>query len=155
MEMPKPGEKQGKLKRMMGEWVGEERLHPSPFAQHGGVATGRVRNKLALDGFAIIQDYEQERNGVANFTGHGIFTWNQEEQCYMLYWFDSMGMPPSLFRGTFENEILTLTSKNAHGLTRAVFDFGKDSTYRYMMEMSPDGNQWTAFMEGHYARKGF
>jgi hypothetical protein len=154
MNMPKPGEQHLKLRRLMGEWVGEEHLHPSPWDQKGGVATGRIHNRLALEGFAVIQDYEQERNGGVTFLGHGIFTWDPGEKCYILYWFDSLGLSPNLFKGTFDKEILTLTSKSEQGQTRAVFDFGKDSTYRYSMEVSPDGSQWVTFMDGHYARSG-
>jgi hypothetical protein len=153
MEMPKPGDAHRKLRLLLGEWIGEEQLHPSPWDRMGGVATGKVINRLALDGFAVIQEYLQERTGRNNFIGHGIFTWNESEHCYELWWFDSMGMPPSHFRGAFDDDILTLTSKNSQGQMRAVFDFSKGSTYRYTMEVSSDGSQWSPFMDGRYARK--
>ena len=68
--------------------------HPSI---RSGAATGRVRNRLALDGFAVVQDYEQERDGGIHFRGHGVFRWDPEERSYTLHWFDSLGLPPANF----------------------------------------------------------
>jgi hypothetical protein len=137
---------------MAGEWVGDEKIHPSPWDPNGGSAIGRVHNRLALEGFAVIQDYEQERDGRVNFAGHGIFRWDPLEQCYILYWFDSMGMPPNIFKGTFDARVLKLVSKNGQGHSRAVFDFSKENQYDYRMEVSPDGTQWYLFMNGIYRR---
>jgi len=154
MGMPKPGEPHIKLKLLAGEWNGEEQIKPSPFDPKGGVAIGQVKNRLALDGFVVIQDYEQERDGRVNFHGHGIFTWDQTEQCYVLYWFDSMGMPPDRFKGSFENKVLTLVNKGMQGHFRAVFDFNLESGYLYRMDVSPDGTNWSNFIEGKYTRVG-
>lgn len=142
-----------KIKRIAGTWVGEERIHPSPWDPKGGIAIGRVQNRLALDSFAVVQDYEQERNGEVNFRGHGVFTWNQSERCYALYWFDSMGFPPNVFKENFENDVLTLSTKDLKGHSRAIFDFSSDGSYKYRMDVSQDANQWYTFMEGTYERK--
>lgn len=72
---------------------------------------GRVRKRLALDGFAVVQDYEQERNGSVNYRGHGIFIYDAAQECYVLHWLDSLGMPPNEFRGGFEGDVLTLTGQ--------------------------------------------
>ena len=63
MEMPKPGSPHQKLQRLSGKWTGEEKMHPSPWDPKGGAATGRILNRLSLDGFVVVQDYEQERSG--------------------------------------------------------------------------------------------
>jgi hypothetical protein len=39
------------------------------------------------------------------------------------------------------------------GLSRIVWDFSQAGRYRFMMEVSPDGQQWLTFMEGDYARQ--
>jgi hypothetical protein len=153
MEMPRPTDAHRRLHRIAGNWVGEEKMHPSPWDPKGGMAVGRVHNRIALDGFVVIQDYEQERNGLVTFRGHGIFTWHEAEQCYALYWFDSMGVPPNIFKGGFENNILTLTSMGAQGYTRSVFDFTQEKRYQFRMEVSPDGKQWHSFTDGTYERK--
>ena len=47
-------------------------MHPSQWDPKGGVAIGRTKSRLALNGFALISDYEQKRDGVVTFTGHGV-----------------------------------------------------------------------------------
>jgi hypothetical protein len=153
MEMPKPSTAHKKLERIVGTWIGDEKMLPSPWDPKGGPAIGRVYNRIAIDGFAVVQDYEQERNGVVTFRGHGVFTWNEPEKCYILYWFDSGGYPPNLFKGTFDKNVLTVTSSNAGGHTRAVFDFNAPNSYKYTMEVSQDAKQWQTFVDATYKLK--
>jgi hypothetical protein len=153
MAMPKPTEPHHKLQRIVGVWIGEEIIHPSPWDPHGGKAIGRVTNQSSLDGFVVVQEYEQERNGGVNYRGHAVFTWNAQEQCYILYWFDSMGLPPNIMKGNFVNHILTLTNENPQGQSQAVFDFSKEKEYKYRMDVSQDGKHWRTFMEGVYEKQ--
>ena len=153
MEMPKPGEPHRRLAKIVGNWKGEEKLAPSPWDPVGGSAIGRVHNRAALDGFAVIQDYEQERNGAVNFRGHGVFTWDSAQNNYLLTWFDSMGTPPNEFRGNFENDILSLTNKGPMGLSRCSFDFREPNGYRFTMEVSEDGKQWITFVDARYRKE--
>lgn len=151
MEMPKPTDAHRKLQKLVGNWHGEERIFPSPWDSQGGTAIGRVQNRLALDGFVVVQDYEQERGGSVNLRGHGVFSWEATEQCYVMHWWDSMGMPPNVFRGNFQGDVLILTSKDQHGHSRATFDYHEQDRYSFKMEVSQDGNQWYTFMEGSYS----
>lgn len=153
MDMPKPTDAHMRLQRIAGNWIGEEKIHPSPWDPHGGTAIGSVHNRVALDGFVVVQDYAHERDGRVVFRGHGVFTWNEAEQCYVLYWFDSMGVPPNIFKGHFENDVLTMTSKDLQGHSRVLFDFTRDGRYTYRMEVSQDGNQWYLFTEASYDKK--
>jgi len=153
MLMPKTTEAHRRLEKLVGDWVGEETVHPSPFDPKGGPAVGRVSNRLALEGFAVVQDYEQERNGAITFRGHGVFRFDAAEAVYTLHWFDSMGMAPNLFRGSFENEVLSLTCREAEGHSRGIFDFREPGHYSFQMEVSPDGKQWFPSLEGRYARR--
>jgi hypothetical protein len=153
MDMPRPTEAHRKLERIVGRWIGEERLHPSPWDAAGGTALGRVDNRLALDGFVVVQEYEQERNGAITFRGHGVVSWDATQQCYVMHWFDSMGMPPNVFRGSFDGGVLLLTGKDQQGQSRVTFDFSRDGEYTFRMEVSPDGSQWLTFMEGAYTRQ--
>lgn len=153
MEMPRPGPGHSRLNRLAGTWDGEERMHPSPWNPVGGSATAVVTNTLALDGFAVVQDYEQRRGGDISLRGHAVVRYDEFGARYAMYWFDSMGTPPAVFEGTFEGDVLDLSTSYPGGEMRARFVFRDDTAYDYTMELSADGAQWTPFMDGHYRRR--
>jgi hypothetical protein len=154
MDMPQPTAAHRQLAALVGDWVGEEKMFPSPGDPKGGTATGRVHNRLALDGLVVVQDYEQERGGAVNFRGHGIFAWDAEQQRHMLYWFDSVAQTPNLFQGNFEGNALVVTSASTQGHVKATFELLPPDRYRYRMDVSGDGQSWAPMMEGHYRRQG-
>jgi hypothetical protein len=141
------------LSILVGEWTGDEQILPGPFDPIGGPARGRAQNRLGLDGFAIIQDYEQERKGSVNFRGHGVFRWDAQEKCVMLHWFDSLGFAPATFRGSLVGAVLTLTVKQGQGFTRAVWDLSQTGRQAYRQEVSGDGTNWMPFMTAEYRRQ--
>jgi hypothetical protein len=154
MKMPKPTPAHKKLHKLAGKWSGKEKLSPSPFDAKGGTAKGRVDNRVILDGFAVAQSYQQKRGGKNTFSGHGIFRYDADANEYQMLWVDNFGMAPSTFRGTFEKNVLTLSSQTSQGISRCTFDLSKKRRYRFNMEVSPDGNQWFPFMSGDYSQKG-
>lgn len=153
MDMPQPTDKHRHLERLTGTWRGQEKMHPSPWDPKGSTAEGRTQTRLALGGFAAIGDYEQRRGGQVTFSGHSVFTYNQQAQCYELYWFDCMGMPADVFRGEFTGERLVMTCQNSMGNWRLTYDFGKDRKLTTKMESSTDGKAWSVLMDGVYARE--
>jgi hypothetical protein len=153
MDMPILTPAHQALAILEGTWLGQEKIHPSPFAPGGATAIGRVANRRALDGFAVIQDYEQETDGKVNFRGHGVFQWDAGKSEYVLYWFDSFGLPPSEFRGTLAEGVLRLEAPAPQGFARATFDFSHGNHYHYLLEVSPDGQQWFPSVEGRYDRQ--
>ncbi len=155
MEMPKPNENHAQLHRFAGRWFGEEKISPSPWDPVGGVATGRIENRVDLDGFVVVQDYVQEREGSVSFRGHGVFSWNSLQECYFMHWFDSMGTPVNEYKGHFDGNVLTVTCDMPQGgKSRAVFEVLEDGKYRFKMEITQDGEQWATFMQGLYSREG-
>lgn len=155
MEMPRVTDAHRKLEKLVGNWVGEEKISPSPFDPKGGTSIGRVTNRAALDGFAVVQDYEQERDGKISFRGHGVFCYKPRENQYYMYWFDSMGMGPNDYRGSFDGDVLTLnyTSQIGMGHGRAIFDLREANRYTFRLDVSPDSKTWHTFLEGKYTRK--
>lgn len=153
MEMPKPGPRHRALERLAGTWTGDETISPSPWDPAGGPAVARVKNVIAIDGFALVQDYEQERAGSVTYRGHGVLRFDAASGQYVFHWFDSMGMPPSEFRGTFDGDTLALASQGPMGHARASWKVAADR-YDYAMEVSPDGATWHPFLAGTYRRHG-
>ena len=153
MDLPKPTIEHQKLQRLVGEWFGDEFIHPSPMDPKGGKAAGHIRNRYALDGFVLFHDYEQERNSRPVFRGHGVITWNQAEQCYFMYWFHSSGLPPSFFKGTLINDIMILNTEDTKTKVRISWNFQRDRQYASRIETSQDGEEWSIFVNGTYIRK--
>ncbi len=152
MEMPTPSAGHRKLEKIAGSWEGEEKLYPSPWDPKGGTATGRIKSRVAVDGFALLNDYEQERDGAINFTGHGVFTYNPKEDSYMLVWVDCMGAPPEIFKGNFEGDILHLAHGGPGMHVRLTYDLSEPGYLCTSMEMSPDGNTWNRFFDARLRR---
>ena len=155
MEMPKPSEEHHRLARLSGRWVGEEILHPSPWDPDGGRAKGRMRGRMALGGFHLILEYEQERDGKTTFEGHGVLGWDPDEKKYTLHWFDSHGaVEGSPATGTWEGNVLSLERESRkQGLGRQVYD-ATDDELRFRLEHSRNGREWKPFLEGTYKRLG-
>ena len=127
-------------------------MYPSQWDPKGGVAHGRNKHSLALGGFALISDYEQERDGAITFTGHGVFTYDPKEDRYSLHWFDCMGSPPEVFAGKFDGERLILAHGGPGMHARMTYDLSSPGAFKGMMEMSPDGKEWKVLFDAVYKR---
>jgi hypothetical protein len=153
MDMPKPTADHRRLEKLAGNWRGEETMHPSAWDPEGGVAQGTTRSRVALDGFAVIGDYEQTRDGKVTYSGHAVYTFDPRAKEVVLHWFDSMGMGVDVFRGAWQGERLTLQSQNPMGHWRMTNDYSKPGTMTSRMESSQDGKSWTPLFDGSYTRE--
>lgn len=153
MEMPKPTAEHRKLEKIAGDWEGEEKMSPSPWDPKGGTALGRIKSRMAVGGFALINDYEQERDGKITFSGHGVFTYDLKEQLYTLTWFDCMGVPPEVFKGRFEGEVLRLSHGGPGMHVRLTYDLSETGHLSTSMEMAQDGVNWTKLFDARLVRK--
>ncbi len=153
MEMPKLTSHHRKLEKLVGRWNGVETMHPSQWDPKGGSALGRNDYRLALNGFALISDYEQEREEVITFRGHGVMTYDPNESRYVLHWFDSLGSPPEVFTGNFDGDVLTLAHGGPGMHARLTYDLTRPRTLGARMDMSPDGEEWATFFECDYERQ--
>jgi len=152
MEMPKPTPGHLRLEALAGHWEGEETMHPSQWDPEGGIAAGRTRSRFALNGFALISDYEQERDGVITFTGHGVWSFEPREDLYALHWFDCMGSPPEVFQGHFDGDVLTMAHGGPGQHVRMTHDLTDPQQLLWKMEMSQDGETWSTLVDGRYER---
>ena len=152
MDMPKPSPGHLLLEKLAGFWEGEETMHPSQWDPKGGVAIGRNKHVVALGGFALFADYEQERDGAITFSGHGVYTYDPKEDRFTLHWFDSLGSPPEVFVGRFEGDILTLSHGGPGMHARMTYDLSHPGTMRGKMEMAKDGKDWKVLFEATYRR---
>lgn len=153
MNLPAPTEHHRRLFCFAGEWDGEETLrdHSSPAAESR--LLGRSTARVALEGLAVVADYEQVRDGCVVFRGHGLFTYDSEGAEYLLHWFDGAGGVLRTFSGDFLGDVLTVSHAGPVLQVRLSCDFGEPGHIRSRLEVSEDGRQWRAFSEGLYSRK--
>ncbi len=153
MEMPKPTEHHRKLRAFVGQWTGEEKFHPMPWAPKGGAATSETNARLDLDGFFLVSDYVQKRGGEVTHRGHGVFGYDLQKQKYTMRWFDVTGFDPGVpALGTWVGNTLCLLHEHHMGHGRFTYTFERDGLYTFKVEKSEDGKNWTPFLEGTYKR---
>jgi hypothetical protein len=155
MEMPKVTEQHLLIQRLAGTWVGEEKMHPSPWSP-GGTRTGRYDHRIICDGFFVAGDYLQMDANKTTYTGHAVFGVDPATQETTWYWVDSMGVPPaSPARGRWEGDTLALIGRDSndqiHG--RYTFAFVGPERIRFSIENTRDGGKsWSTFLEAEYTR---
>ncbi|MBW5435400.1 DUF1579 domain-containing protein [Bradyrhizobium canariense] len=141
-----------RLAAFAGEWNGEEVVFPSRWTE-GGTATSHVVAHMDLNGFYLIQDSVQTRDGKQSFATHGIFTFDREDRTYKLFWYDSLGYtPPSPASGGWGGKTLTLVRGSLRGNARHVYEIIDDDSYSLKIQFSPDAEGWADVLTGVYRR---
>ncbi|MGY3078292.1 hypothetical protein ACVWZZ_004700 [Bradyrhizobium sp. LM6.10] len=141
-----------RLAAFAGEWNGEEVVFPSRWTE-GGSATSHVVAHMDLNGFYLIQDSVQTRDGKQVFATHGIFTFDREDRTYKLFWYDSLGYtPPSPASGGWVGKTLTLVRGSLRGNARHVYEIIDDDSYSLKIQFSPDAEGWADVLTGVYRR---
>jgi hypothetical protein len=149
---PSPLPEHKKLAVFAGEWSGEEMVHPSRWAT-GGQATSKVSARMDLNGFYLIQDARQMRDGKESFATHGVFTYDREDRTYKLFWHDSLGYyPPAPASGGWSGKSLVLVRGSLRGNARHVYEVIDDNTYNMKIQFSPDAEGWNDVLTGVYRR---
>ena len=149
---PAPLPEHTKLAVFAGEWKGEETVFPSRWVT-GGAATSHVVARMDLNGFYLIQDSRQTRDGKESFATHALFTYDREDRTYKLFWHDSLGYyPPSPASGGWSGKSLVLVRGSLRGNARHVYEVVDDNTYQMKIQFSPDAEGWADVLTGVYRR---
>jgi len=153
MQMPPPTAEHDRLKALVGSWTAEETLHPSAWDPKGGKATATVLSRMDMDGFWLLTDYVQTRDGKVTYRGHGVFGWDPASSSYLMYWFDSMGsIAAAPAKGRLDGNRLVFAQQGPMGHSRYTYDFQAEGKYRFSIEHSQDAKSWATFMDGNYRR---
>src|SRR5882724_7786194 len=135
---PTPLEEHRKLAALAGEWNGKEMVQPSRWTA-GGPATSHVVARMDLNGFYLIQDTRQMRDGRESFATHGVFTYDREDRHYKLFWHDSLGYyAPAPASGGWTGKTLILVRGSLRGNARHVYEVVDDNNYTMKIQFSPD-----------------
>lgn len=154
MEMPTVGPEIQRLTQLMGgTWRGDETLYPSDWDPKGGAALGTWVVQPSLDGFALIVDYTEERDGQVVYRGHGIHGWDAQDRTFLAYWFDNIGvLPKQPVRATLDGQRYTYQSDDGPaGHTRMTYEWVSE-LFSFRIDTSKDGVIWKPMHEGRYTR---
>ena len=109
---------------------------------------------MALGGFALITDYRQTVNDATTYEGHSVTVYDQTEQCYLLYWFDSMGSPVNVFTGAIQDDEMVMVGPGpGGGKMRNTSNYGEDGVLTVLSETSTEADQWLTALEARYERQ--
>ena len=138
-------------------------IYPS-LLDRGGRASAHVVTRVELDGFFLVSNYVEQREGAPLYHGHGVYGWDAAARAYTMHWFDSMGsVPATMARGQWTvrtaregepgGEELTFEQRTHQGYARYSYRFTQPDVYLFRIESSRDGRAWLPFMEGKYRRQ--
>ena len=142
------------LAALAGTWTGAENLAPSPWAP-GGTATGRHDFAVAAGGFALTQDYVEERDGGVSLRGHGVFAVDPASGEVLWFWFDSIGFPPAApSRGRLDaaGTAMVLEKTTPRGTQRATFARDGDVLHHRIEARLPDAPSFAPLVTATYRR---
>ena len=153
MEMPKVASEMIRLTELFaGTWQGEETLHPSEWDPVGGPARGTWTVRAGVDGFCLLVDYDEERDGKVVYRGHGVHGWDNFEGGFFAFWFDNIGsMPKAAVRATLDGDRYTYTEVTPMGHSRFTYAWA-DGVFSFTIDRSKDGATWAPMHEGRYRR---
>jgi len=153
MEMPTVSDQMKRLTDLLaGRWQGDEKLYPSQWDPAGGAARGSWNVQVAADGFALVVDYQEERDGKIVYRGHGVHGWDGRQGTFLAYWFDNMGgFPERGTRATLDGDRYTYSEAGPSGHTRFTYRF-EGGELLFTIERSDDGATWAPMHEGRYQR---
>lgn len=153
MQMPKVSPEMVRLTELFaGTWRGDETLYPSDWDPKGGPATGVWVVRPSVDGFCLLVDYEESRDGKVNYRGHGVHGRDAADGSFYAYWFDNIGMmPKAATKATLEGDRYSYEESSPMGKTRMTYTW-KDGLFTFTIERSKDGTSWAPMHEGTYRR---
>jgi hypothetical protein len=148
VEQPRPTDQHRKLERLVGNWVGEEKINGSPHTTKTD-ATGTFDFRMDLGDLFAIVDYVEQADGSTLMAGHGVIGWSPKEKTYTLHWFDTFGSPPSVpGKGKWVGDALKFEQE---GSGNTIFELA-DGDLIFKIEMPVDGKGMTPIIVGKYRR---
>ena len=127
---------------------------PSEHLPEGRTAQARSEARMCAGGRMRVSDYTQSVDRNVTMQGPAVTVWNPDENCYVMYWFDAGGSPPTELKGDYEGEFLVLTGPVPGGsLVRHRTHQPDADTMHAVSEVLSDGETWPRIFEGTYSRE--
>lgn len=142
-----------RLHQLAGVWHGDDQIINSGFNANYGNCQTVLTMRIALDGYIIIADAIQTRDGVEVYRTHRIFGWDERIQKYTLHHFDTDGLNFSTrAEGDWIDSTLALIQSTPYGIMRQEFTFTSTNSYNFEVSLSDYGEDWLLLAQGTYQR---
>ena len=141
------------IEALAGEWRSEEHVAQHPGGPLDEPRRGRLVARPGLGGRFVISDYEQERDGVAVFAGHGMYGWDGSR--YTMQWFDSDAVSGGdVVPGIWDGVILRFTRPGAGPRGRYEYEFRGGDSYVFRVLVGDEETGWAPVLVGLFRRVG-
>jgi hypothetical protein len=151
---PKPGPELKKLDMFVGTWTLDGAMKPGAMGP-GGSMTENEKCEWMEGGFYVVchSDY---KSSMGNGVGLSVMGYSADDKAYTYREFNSFGEFEDS-RGVLDGDTWTWTSdEKMGGMTmkgRFTMKITSASSYNFTFEMSQDGKQWNAMMDGKASKK--
>jgi uncharacterized protein DUF1579 len=150
MEMPKPGPEVKKLDYFTGHWVSEGDVKPGPMGP-GGKFHSDDHAEWMEGGYFVVLHSKFSGGGMGDGSNTAFMGYDPQEKVYTYDEFNSMG-EATHSKATVEGDTWTWINDMKMGpqTIKARFSMKilSPTSYSYKFETSPDGTNWTLFMDG-------
>jgi hypothetical protein len=157
-KLPKPSPEIEKLKKLfLGNWSSSEEFAPVPNFPKARRGTGTDLMRSGPGGLSVVSEYRSQ-NPAGKFYGLGVYTWDEKNQSYTLYWIDNVSPDPKMFSGKWEGAQLIFTLETtlddkATYIKQTYSDFTPWS-FSFTQEASIEGGPLARQATVHFRRMG-
>ena len=138
------------LSRGAGEWVGEEKMPPAPWAPDGMESTGRISAHLILGGRGLASEHVQEADGQVLLVSHTVFRWDESRDLFVMHFVTAAGGEATVLEGRQDGDRLIFEGDGPMGPMRQTFRYGSDTMEVSSEAPSPDSREWATIFQGRY-----
>ena len=138
------------LSRGGGEWVGEERMPPAPWAPDGMESTGRISAHPILGGRGLASEYVQESDGQVQMVSHTVFRWDEARNLFNMHFVTAAGGEATVLEGRREGDQIIFQGSGPMGPMRQTFRYGGDILEVSSEALSPESGEWAIVFQGQY-----
>jgi len=154
MQMPKPGPELKKLDYFSGTWSCDGDTKPGPMGP-GGKMTMTNESKWMDGGFFLVMHSKFKSADMGEGNGISFLGYDAEEKKYTYNEFNSQG-EAVVSKGTVDGDAWTWIGDMKMGQPmkgRFSEKILSPNSYAFKFEASPDGANWTLFIDGKCTKK--
>lgn len=153
MTMPKPGAEHKKLDYFTGNWTCDSDMKPGPMGP-GGKMSSDDQMQWMDGGYFVVIHSKYDSGAMGKGTSTAFLGYDFGEKKYTYNEFNSSGETVDS-KGTVDGDAWTWITdmKQPAGKGRFSEKILSPTSYSFKFEFSPDGTNWTLFLDGKCTKK--